>query len=255
MKNQVPRLGIDRFLALRWVDMALDLRIAGFNKAAATEKMYDWLSHEIIGKEVVRKTIIQINRMWFTETNSSSSSGNWVIQNSLAEDLNDRPVIHHGMALIAFPLYRDVCATTGRFIKLQGKCNRGEILLRVLEKYTNPESTKRGINRVLQTLVDWGILYTADRYYVSREISISNTKLIEWMIIILLEVYRVNQLPLADILNAPELIGISFADTRAAIRSASQLHIERTIDTELVSSVRQEYGRFPIKSNNFKNRL
>ena len=237
MKSHVPRLGIDRFLALRWVDMALDLRIAGFTKNTATEKMYDWLSHEINGKEVVRKTVNQLNRMWFSDLDLSNSPGNWVIQNGLANVLEYRSVIHHGMALIAFPLYRDVCATTGRFIKLQGKCNREEILLRVLEKYTNPESTKRGINRVLQTLVDWGILYTADRSYVSREISIPNTKLIEWMIITLLEVYGVNQLPFADIVNAPKLIGISFADARAAIRSASQLYIERTIDTEMVSSV------------------
>lgn len=238
MNNQVPRLGIDRFLALRWVDMALDLRIAGFNKVTATEKIYNWLSHEINGKEVIRKTIDQINRMWFSEINSKSSLGDLVIQNGVAEDFNYRPVIHHGMALIAFPLYRDICAATGRFIKLQGKCNREEILVRVNERYTNPESTKRGINRVLQTLVDWGILFSAERIYISREISISNAKLIEWMILVLLEVYRVNQLPLADSLNAPELIGISFADTRAAIRAASQLHIERTIDTEMVSSVR-----------------
>jgi hypothetical protein len=237
MKNQLPRLGIDRFLALRWVDMALELRIAGFNKNTATEKMCDWLTHEINGKEVVRKTVNQLNRMWFSDLDISSSPGNWVIHNGLANVLDYRSVIHHGMALIAFPLYRDVCSTSGRLFKLQGKCQRGEIFLRVLEKYSNPESTKRGVDRVLQTLEDWGILLSRDGSYMSREFSISETKLTEWLIRILLQVYGADQLLFMDLINAPELIGINFIDARAAIRGASQLHIDRTMDIEMISLV------------------
>lgn len=234
MKDQNPRLGIDRFLALRWVDMALELRASGTSKTVATDKLSEWLSHEINGKEVVRKTINQINRMWFSDLYSNPSPGNWMLQNGLEESLTQRPMLHYGMALLAFPLFQDVCLAVGRLSKLQGKSNREEIKNRVLEKYSNPASTTRAIDRILQTLVDWGILQTTEKAFISLDIPISDPKLIEWLILVLLLTYKTDQIPLVDISNAPELIGIRFLDIRGAIRSASQLRIEYGLGMEKV---------------------
>ena len=60
MNNQTPRLGFDRFIALRWVNMALELRLANIDTDLAFHQLKEWLSKEIPGKETARKQLLKL---------------------------------------------------------------------------------------------------------------------------------------------------------------------------------------------------
>ena len=216
MKNQVPRLGIDRFLALRWVNLALELRIAGYNKISAKEKLNDWLLDEISGKETKRKTINHLIRLWFDGNKYDPNPGNLAINYGLADITALRPILHYGMGLFTFPLLRDVSRVIGRFIKIQGSCHKSEILFRVIEKYGNPVSNTITLERLLHTLVDWGIVQITEKVYLAQDITVSDAKLIEWLIVILLLTNKTNQFPFTDLLITPDLVGIKIIDARSA---------------------------------------
>lgn len=234
MNYKAPRLGIDRFLALRWADMALDLYMTNDDQSKARKQFRSWLSQEIEGQVSARKTADQINRIWLIENDPFENLRKMAILNGLANNHRFRPLLHFGLAINVFPLFADVCRVTGRLLNLQTSCTNRDINQRVQEKYGNPASIKRATNRTIQTLIDWGILTNHDGAISTKEFLVSDLKTTEWLLTALISAHSTDRVPLVDIIKTPELMGIRFEDARAAIRSASKLKIERLLDVEMV---------------------
>lgn len=234
MNNQTPRLGFDRFMALDWVNMALELRLANHDTTHAFHQLQAWLSKEIPGKETARKTTTQIRRLWLADHDPAHELRRWALESGLAENPNFRPLLHFGLSLNVFPLFWDVCQTTGRLLNLQDVCQRQDIHQRVLEKHGNPVSTKLAVNRVLQTLLDWDLLVEQRGAISAKLIPVDDLQLTQWLITALMLARSMEKLPLVDLSKAPEFIGIRFEDVRSAARSASMLGIERVLDIEMV---------------------
>jgi hypothetical protein len=234
MSNKLPRLGIDRFLALRWVDMALEMRMVTDATSSARKQFRAWLSQEIEGNVSADKTAYQINRIWLIDDDPFDNLRKMAISNGLANDHRYRPVLHFGLAINVFPLFVEVCKATGRLLNLQPTCTNHDIVQRVQEKFGNPESVKRASRRVLQTLFDWGLLIDRDGSISIQEFTITDQLIIEWLITALITSQSTDKIPLVDVVKVPELLGIRFEDARSAIRSASTLRIERLLDVEMV---------------------
>ena len=234
MNYKAPRLGIDRFLALRWADMALDLYITNDDQSKARKQLRSWLSKEIEGQVSARKTADQINRIWLIENDPFENLRKMAILNGLANNHRYRPFLHFGLAINVFPLFADVCRVTGRLLNLQTSCTNKDIYQRVQEKYGNPASIKRAAYRTTQTLIDWRLLTSHNGDISARECLVSDSTIIEWLLTALISAQSTDRIPLVDVVKAPELLGIRFEDVRAAIRSASKLTIERLLDVEMV---------------------
>lgn len=238
MNNQKNSLGFDRFMALRWVDMALEAFLAHHDPDVAFRQLKEWLSKEISGKETVRKTATQTRRLWLAKGDQHDELRRQVINNGLAENVAFWPILHYGLALNAFPLFRNVCQTTGRLLNLQASCHREDIYRRIQEIYGNPASTGAATRHVIQTLVDWGFLLEKDKEISAKEIRIDEANLTQWLVEALLRARQVEKLPLADLTKLPELLGIRFKDVRSAIRSASHLRIEYTLGFEMICVIK-----------------
>ena len=158
MNYKAPRLGIDRFLAFRWADMALDLYMVNDDKSKARKQFRNWLSQEIDGQISADKTAYQINRIWLNEGDPFENLRRMAISNGLANNHRYRPILHYGLAINVFPLFADICRVTGRLLNLQPTCTNRDIYQRVQEKYGNPQSIERASHRTIQTLIDWGLL-------------------------------------------------------------------------------------------------
>lgn len=234
MNNQTHRLGFDRFMALSWVNMALELRLLNQDTDHAFRQLKEWLSKEIPGKVTARKTTNQIRKVWLAHQDLYDELRLQAIDDGLVEDVGYRTLLHHGLCINIFPLFWDVCQITGRLLNLQDVCQRSDIHQRVLERYGNPISTKLAVNRTIQTLIDWGLLVEQSGKLSNQIITVDNVNLIQWLIAALLSARATDKLPLADLSNAPELLGIHFQDPRSAIRMASFLYIERGLDIEMV---------------------
>lgn len=237
MNYKAPRLGIDRFLALRWADMALDLYMVNDDKSKARKQFRNWLSQEIDGQISADKTAYQINRIWLGENDPFEKLRKMAISNGLTDNHRNRPILHYGLAINVFPLFNDICKAIGRLLNLQPTCISRDIYHRVQEKYGNPASIEQASRRTIQTLIDWGFLSNHDGSILIKEFLISDPLATEWLLIALISAQSTDKIPLIDAVKAPELLGIRFEDARAAIRSASKLRIERLMDVELVIMV------------------
>jgi len=234
MNTQSARLGFDRFIALRWANMALELAVAKQDPNLAFQQLKEWLSKEIRGKETARKTATQVRRLWFAEHDPYQTLRQQALDRDLAGNQAHWSLLHFGLALNVFPLLRDVCQITGRLLNLQTSCYRKDIYQRIQEKYGNPASTGAATRHVFQTLVDWGLVVERGNEISVRAISVDDTRLVQWMIVALMSARSAENLLLVDVLNAPELLGLRFQDARAAIHPSCCLQIERKLDIEMV---------------------
>ena len=214
--------GIDRFIAKKWADYALDLLIAADPVVDPYEQLKAWLEQEIKGKESSLKTASQIRRVWLDPEGKAQFLSNQAIQSGIAEDLSNRSVLHLGMAINVFPLFREVCGIIGRLNGLQGACTRKETCQRVMERYGNPNSVPRMVGRVFQTLVDWQLIEKSGKEYKTRSIAIENPALAGWFLEALLFSQSDQQLALSDLQTMPERLGIQVNRERDAITRKSK---------------------------------
>lgn len=221
-------------MALRWVDMALEARLAHHDPDIAFHQLKEWLSKERSGKETVRKTATQIRRLWLAIGDQHDKLRQKVLNNGLAENTAFWPILHYGLSLNVFPLFWDVCQITGRLLNLQTSCRRDDIYQRIQEIYANPASTGAATRHVIQTLVDWGFLLEKGKEISAKEIWVDDAHLTQWLIEALLIARQVEKLPFADLVNLSELLGIHLQNVRSAIRSAEYLRVEYTLGFEMI---------------------
>jgi hypothetical protein len=240
MNYKAPRLGIDRFLALRWADMALDLYMVNDDKSKARKQFRNWLSQEIDGQISADKTAYQINRIWLIENDPFEYLRIMAISNGITNNHRCRSILHYGLAVNVFPFFANVCRVTGRLLNLQPSCTNRDIYQRVHEIYGNPASIERASHRTIQTLIDWGLLTNRDGGISTKEILVSDSRTTEWLLTALISAHTTDRIPLVDIVKAPELLGIRFEDARAAIRSASFLRLEYANGFEMISVTNEQ---------------
>lgn len=241
MKNQKNSLGFDRFMALQWVDMALETRLACCDSNIAFVQLKEWLSKEC-GKETARKTATQIHRLWLVIGDQHDKLRQQVFDNRLVENTTFWPILHYGLSLNVFPLFWNVCQITGRLLNLQTSCRREDIYQRIQEIYSNPVSTIAATRRVIQTLLDWGFLVEKNKEILAKEIYVDDVYLTQWLVEALLTARQVEKLPFADLAKSSELLGIHLQDVRSATRSASHLRIECTLGFEMMCISNEAIG-------------
>ena len=233
-------------MALRWVDMALETRLDCYDLNIAFGQLKEWLSKEICGKETARKTATQIHRLWLTQKDQHDKLRQQVLNNNWAEqNTSFWPILHYGLSLNVFPLFLEVCKTTGRLLNLQTSCRREDIYQRIQEIYSNPASTITATRRVIQTLLDWGFLVEKNKEISAKEIYVDDIYLTQWLVEALLTARQVENLPFADLAKSSELLGIRLQHVRSAIRSAEYLRIEYTPSFEMICINDQSFSFLP----------
>jgi hypothetical protein len=219
--------GIDRFIAQRWADYALDLLITADPAVDRYAQLKTWLDGEIAGKESSMKTASQIRRLWLDPNGKTQLLRSRAIQSGIVEDLAGRNVLHLGMAINVFPLFREVCGVVGRLTGLQGVCTSQETCQRVMEKYGNPKSVPHMVWRVFKTLVDWQLMEKTGKTYKTRLIEVENSTLGGWFLEALLFSQSDQQLALSDLQTLPERLGIQVQGERDIIRENPNLSVIR----------------------------
>lgn len=236
-RRTLPSIGFDRFLTLEWMDLALNVAMTG----QSPQNLRDRLAPQISGAESLRKTLNALANLWlmpYPETEQQRRRGI-----ELADDiaLEDRIVLHWGMALANFPLFRTTTQAMGRLLRLHGDFLGQEISTRVLEYHGGSNTLVRCVQRILQSVTAWDVVRKeSDRYRQATTYTVSNPEIVEWLFETVLCREGENQKVLIDLLRTNELFPFDLTTDAGAILHDSPkfLIFREGLDREMVKLVK-----------------
>lgn len=200
-------VGFDRFIALPWAEFALEMAVHSIeDKPEQVKKLKEYLSVFMKGEDATRKTANVLTRLWIETYPTLARQRNQAIDIYQETAQSAHLVLHWGMSLAVFPLFRDVALQIGKLCQLQGSFSRQEIHTRLLEKYSNISTLPRSIDRIIQTLADWEtISRQPDGTFTSQPVAIENRKLQHWLIALIIQATPGHRILLSDIYRLPEI--------------------------------------------------
>ena len=153
-------VGFDRELKISWLDLTARLVAAGvIDKALKTELDYS-LEGELSDNGRLRgaksKTITVLMKLWAKVPPETQALRNEAVQ--LLNTSSSSLILHWGLAMAVYPYFYDAADNIGRLTSLQGSFTVNQLQRRMREKYGERETVSRAVNRLVQSLLEWGVL-------------------------------------------------------------------------------------------------
>jgi len=200
-------LGFDRRVTLDWLDETAGLTLRNPDPAAVRAALHTRIADPIAGQEARTKTITLLCRIW--------------VNPPVAPHLRDEALellptllpanriwLHWGLTLLAFPFFRDVAATVGRLLQIQGSCTLGQVTDRMISAWGERSTLIRATQRALRSLVEWEAL--AERQprgsfaaHPTRSTEVAALHI--WMIDAALRAHANDGIALTELTHLPEL--------------------------------------------------
>ena len=225
-RTELPTIGFDRYIEYEWLEYSLQLAYAG--DFVNTLKL--WLNQRIEGKVSARKTANVLTNIWLRryEQTAQVRDKAIILYPNLIGD--ERLILHWGMALANFSLFRNVVGIMGRLIRLQGGFRKGEIHQRLLEIYSNQGTIPRSVNRIIQSIKEWNVItLNQDNIYLpAKSLKIDDFDLLAWLFEAAIIDNPDKHWALQDVLRLPELFPFDVAQSGSqAIRDSSNFSVIR----------------------------
>lgn len=227
MEYKNVTVGADRFLALQWANYAYELYAYSTDQDASRKILREYLGSQMLGKVSTRKTADQLNRLWLYSDDPYQSLRE--MTRSLLKPIYhaQTAVLHLGMAMNVFPVYRETVRVIGTLERLTDQISNKAIATRVIENFPTTTSIPRTVNRVLQTLDDWHFIELYQGFVVVKEILLLDPKLVNWFIIALLRATEQSEITLQELDTYPFKLGINFSHPRSVINGSEDLFFGR----------------------------
>lgn len=225
-------IGLDRYLACKWADYALELFLSPGEEQEKYQKLKHYMKDEIAGSESAEKTASQLRRLWLNNEDSYRElrdAAARIIHNQMGAN---HTIYHFGMAINVFPIFRETCRRIGEIAAVQHDLNRAVIIDRVSQNYANPSSIPRIVRRVIQTLAHWGFLDVRGNNFKVVEISISDYETGRWLVQAVMSAENRSEISASLLNNLPINIGIRISDVRTLLRTSEVFTIRRKMDGE-----------------------
>lgn len=227
MTNINIKIGLDRFLALRWADYSLELFLSCENEAENYRLLKEYLKNEITGEASARKTSNQLKRLWLNNQDEfqflRDEAATILKQNNVA----DLWVFHFGMAINVFPIFRETCRKIGELSRGQPALRRNLIVDRVSQVFLSPNSIPRVVSRVIQTLEDWKLVETYQDNVRLCEIPIEDINIGAWFVQALMFSQQKEEVSITSVNNIPDKLGLKFPDIRQIVQQSNYFSIRR----------------------------
>ena len=154
-------VGFDRKIHLSWLDATADWASQGLPAAEIRKRLDRLLDGQVagIGSHSARgKTMTVLMHVWVLvpDTLVPLRDDGLLLLRDRGED--SRLPLHWGMCLAGYRFFRDVAATTGRLLSLQGRAPLSQIVRRMTESWGARSTVRRAVQRVVRSFVAWGVV-------------------------------------------------------------------------------------------------
>ncbi len=236
-------IGFDRKLELGWLDVTAGLCREGRTPSAIAERLYRQLAGEIAGEEARCKTITVLKRIWVTVPEPAAPFRREALDLVARVAPQERLWVHWGMALLAYPFFREVTATVGQLGRLQGRLSQTQVQRRMVEAWGERTTLVRAVRRLLRTLVEWEVLRDTEErgsYELAPVRQTETPALALWLLDGALACGEREQIPLAELGQLTYLFPFDLLPFLPEVRRSARFRVSRQgLDLEMVSSVTQ----------------
>lgn len=173
-------IGFDRKIKLSWLDATVDWTAQGLPVAEIRSRLENLLEDQVAGEgthSARGKTITVLLHIWSLTPDQLTPLRDDALTLLRKRSGRDRLPLHWGMCISTYPFFRDVAATTGRLLGLQGKAALSQIIRRTVESWGERSTVTRAAQRVVRSLVAWRVLLETEErgiFAAAPRIEISN---------------------------------------------------------------------------------
>lgn len=245
MVSSLPTIGFDRYLPKAWLDQALQLAILG----QTPDELRKWLAERIDGQSAVKKTSSVLTCLWLRPYPEIEHLHKQAVLLAKSVPAEEWVILHWGMALASYPLFRVTAQVMGRLLRLQGRFQPKAVRSRVLETYGNVGTVPRAVNRIIQSAKDWGAIESLGTHYVPSPAYLTESlDVAEWLLEACLLTDSAKHRDVPDLLRATELFPFDLSQSaNIVLRRSPRFSVTREgLDREIVTLVHHQNSVHPI---------
>jgi hypothetical protein len=232
-------IGFDRRLQLEWLDLAAALCQQALASAVIANRLKERLAGEIAGPEARRKTVTVLLRIWVNVPEAHAGLRQEALSLTERVEPAERLWIHWGMALLAYPFFRDVAATVGQLGRLQPTFAMSQVRRRVIERWGQRTTLRRAVERLVRSYADWGVIDPAcerGSYKLARPRRATDRDLAVWLLACTLAASGSEQVALGELVRLPYLFPFELQTYANDVRRSGRFEISRQgLDLEMVA--------------------
>lgn len=162
-------IGFDRRLDREWLDAAASLTMVGLSGSEVRGQLQKLLETSQ-GTKAAQNTLTVIGRLWWLAPQKLAPMQSRALKLLQSATPGERIAIHWSLCLAVYPLFLDTARLTGRLLSLQGEVKLQQVEVRVKELWGDRGAIPRAVQRIVRSMVQWGVLRDTDRHGIYQPV-------------------------------------------------------------------------------------
>jgi hypothetical protein len=163
-----PIVGFDRKIEKEWLDFAAAQAVAGCSAGEMRGRLWEFLDGRVSagssGWNSDRgKVITVLARIWGPGSGRYEELRSRAVEAVAGAPPEQRLAIHWALCLGGYPFFENVARVTGQLLAFHDEARLAEVQRRLVEGWGERAVVRRGAQRVVRSIIDWGVLRDGGR--------------------------------------------------------------------------------------------